>query len=193
MSIASTVCEGAQNGSISNEYTAVANGQGDFVVTNLPKGYYKATITYVQQEEDFPIVIEYKQSISSISVAKNTANEQIDNLKNIMLTIDTDRLVNPLAKVTVEREKVPLKGAKVFLYASETAMNSDSLKGLTSVASGVTNHRGIVLFPDLEDKTYYINSQAVIGQDTLNQYGENRTICRRKVYFKAYKREIALQ
>lgn len=57
-------------------------------------------------------------------------------------------------------------------YYSKYYMELDSLKGLTSVASRVTNHRGIVLFPDLDTTTYCINSQVVIGKDTLTGMGK---------------------
>ncbi|MEM9830922.1 MAG: carboxypeptidase regulatory-like domain-containing protein [Bacteroidota bacterium] len=159
------------SGGFVEEYTAMTNDQGDFTINGLPEGpTYKVTASY-QQQSTLPITIDYKIAEKEVTVVKNKPQTP-NGLKKLQLIIAEGRLINPLLQITTKDiHGTRLRNAQVFLYESEKTRGNDNFQGLTNIASGTTNERGIALIPNLEMKTYYISSLVIIGEDTLTTKG----------------------
>jgi len=152
-------------------YTTDANGK--FKIDKPNEEKYIITASLQQEIGGQFVRYEEKDESKEISIQENQSEYKIN------LCLDEESLINPLLRIKVlNKDNIRVANASVFLYGSEDARKKDTER-IAAIAKGTSNERGIVLFSNIDKRNYYLFSQAINGNDTINakkmiNWGDNK-------------------
>jgi len=157
-----------ENGNAATAYLLTLTN-GTFDLSSMSAGSYRFQLIYNRPLTDSGTFVHYALDTTFSLSANQLLNPQYFTLKPATTT-------SPTLQITVtDNNGYTVSGAQVCLYADTLTLDKNRRTCVGSIAGGVTNSSGIVVFDNLQPKKYFAVAYAQRGPDTLSNQATDTT------------------